>query len=256
VPDTARSSAEKVLAFEPGAVIHVDVPMGRPLDLVLAAGEQIQDIVGGDRAPVVEAQDSPPWEVKSGVSGLGLQARPHVYVTATKPGLSIGLVVTCSSGRTYYLDLRSVTKSPVRSVRWTYTDQPQLSQKRPTPRLLPDSSQPQRYHVGYVIDPSQPRPVWTPQQTIDDGEKSYVLLPSTVGTGDGPMVRLIGANGPEVINSRQVGSVIVLDRLFTVAELRVGTGPTAEVVRVTRTHPRTISCPGDETCPVWPQEGR
>ena len=81
-------------------MIHVDVPIGRPLDLVLAAGEAIQDIVGGDRAPVVEGEQSPPWEVKSGVSGIGPQARPHVYVTATKPGLSIGLVVTCSSGRT------------------------------------------------------------------------------------------------------------------------------------------------------------
>jgi hypothetical protein len=47
--------------------------------------------------------------------------------------------------------------------------------------------------------------------------------------------------------------VLVLDHLFNVAELRIGVGPTAETVRITRQAPRTITCPGDGECPLWPE---
>jgi type IV secretory pathway VirB9-like protein len=55
------------------------------------------------------------------------------------------------------------------------------------------------------------------------------------------------------VNARQVGSVLVLDHLFNVAELRIGTGATAETVRITRQDPRTIACPSDPECPQWPE---
>lgn len=48
------------------------------------------------------------------------------------------------------------------------------------------------------------------------------------------MLRLVGSTGPEVINYRPVGTVYILDGLFNVAELRVGTGPHAELVRLYR----------------------
>jgi hypothetical protein len=48
------------------------------------------------------------------------------------------------------------------------------------------------------------------------------------------------------------GSVMVLNHLFNGAELRVGHGEGAEVVRVIRGVPRTITCPGDAECPAWP----
>jgi len=38
-----------------------------------------------------------------------------------------------------------------------------------------------------------------------------------------------------------------------VAELPIGTGKTAETVRMVRQPPRTMACPGDPACPVWPQ---
>jgi hypothetical protein len=40
-----------------------------------------------------------------------------------------------------------------------------------------------------------------------------------------------------------------------VAELRLGTGKMAETVRLARHEPRTIACPGDPACPVWPGVG-
>jgi type IV secretory pathway VirB9-like protein len=94
--------------------------------------------------------------------------------------------------------------------------------------------------------------VWTPRQIVDDGRKTYILLPQNLGAMPAPMMRLIGPNGPELFNPRQIDSLLIVDYLFNQVELRVGTGQTAEVVRLTRDMPRTIHCPGDEACPVWP----
>src|SRR5712691_959235 len=45
------TAAEKVYPFTPGTPYSITVPVGWPLDIVLEPGEQIHNIVGGDRAP-------------------------------------------------------------------------------------------------------------------------------------------------------------------------------------------------------------
>jgi type IV secretion system protein TrbG len=187
---------------------------------------------------------------KQSYSGEGTTGRPHVLITVPKAGLSNGLTLT-TTRRTYYLDLKSVRKTAARAVRWTYPDEPPKVAKVPL-RLWPDPAQPQRYHAGYEIKASDPRPVWTVRQVVDDGQKTYLIFPPTVTTVDAPLIRLVGSQGPEMVNARQAGNVIILDRLFNRAELRLGTGKTAQVVTVQRQVPRTITCPGSEECPVWP----
>jgi hypothetical protein len=66
------------------------------------------------------------------------------------------------------------------------------------------------------------------------------------------MIRLVTPTGYALVNPRMVGSVMILDHLFTVAELRLGSAEHAETVRVTRAQPQTIGCPGDPAYPVWP----
>jgi type IV secretion system protein VirB9 len=249
-PQTARSSKEKVYAFTVGESYRVDVPVGAPMDVILQPGEEIRDLADGDRAPMDTQDQKPHWEFKQSYSGAGITGRPHVLITVPKAGLTNGLTLTTTK-RTYYLDLKSVAKTAARSVRWTYSDAPAKVAKVP-PRLWPDPAQPQRYHAGYEIAASDPRPVWTVRQVIDDGQKTYLIFPPTVTTVDAPLIRLVGSNGPEMTNARQAGNVVILDRLFNRAELRLGTGKTAQVVTVQRQAPRTISCPGDADCPVWP----
>jgi hypothetical protein len=56
------------------------------------------------------------------------------------------------------------------------------------------------------------------------------------------------------VNARLIGSVMVLDQLIShQAELRLGRDAEAERVTITRQAPRTIHCPGDPKCPIWPQ---
>jgi type IV secretion system protein VirB9 len=249
-PETPRSSKERVYAFAVGESYRVDVAVGAPMDVILQPGEDIRDLADGDRSPMDTPDQKPHWEFKQSYSGEGSTGRPHVLITVPKAGLSNGLTLTTTK-RTYYLDLKSVSKTAARAVRWTYPDEPPKVAKVP-PRLWPDPALPQRYHAGYAITATEPKPVWAVRQVVDDGQKTYLIFPPTVTTVDAPLIRLVGSQGPEMVNARQAGNVVILDRIFNRAELRPGTGKTAQVVTVQRQAPRTITCPGDADCPVWP----
>jgi type IV secretion system protein VirB9 len=217
---------------------------------MLQPGEEIRDLADGDRSPMDTQDQKPYWEFKQSYAGEGKTGRPLILITAPKAGLKNSLTVTTTK-RIYCLDLKSVTKASARFIRWTYRDEPEKVAKVP-PRLWPDPSQQQKYHVGYAISASEPKPVWTVRHVVDDGSKTYLIFPPTVTSVDAPLIRLVGTTGPEMVNARQAGNVVILDRLFNRAELRLGSHKTAEVVTIQRQLPRTISCPGDPDCPVWP----
>src|SRR5919108_4161434 len=94
---------------------------------------------------------------------------------------------------------------------------------------------------------------WQPRQVVDDGKKTYIIYPEVTLFETVPMLRLVGPNGPQLVNARQFLNVVIVDQLVPRAELRVGLGEHTEVVTITRGALRTIACPGDEACPVWPQ---
>jgi type IV secretion system protein VirB9 len=243
---------EKVYDFTAGTTFAVTVAVPVPLDVMLEPGEQVQNIVGGDRAPA-EANQPPRWDVKEGGHGTGDTFRPHVFLTVTEPGLTTGVIITTTK-RTYYLACKSVGTSPLRAVRWRYAPDPQAPAAVPpkTPGLLPDPTKARRYHVGYVLTTSQPPPAWAPRQVVDDGKKVYILYPEVTLFDMAPMLRLVGPNGPQLVNARQLLNVVIVDQLVARAELRVGIGEHAETVTIARASLRTIDCPGDADCPMWP----
>ena len=248
-PPEKTTPAEQVLDFAPGTTFPLTVAVGAPLDIVLQRGEQVRNYIGGDRAPV-EPNQTTRWEIKEGADGLGESLRQHLFLTVTTPGLTTGLTIT-TTYRTYYLTCKSVSKSPIRTVRWRYPVDPVAVKPAREPGLLPDPTQPKHYHVGYEL--SGTKPSWNPRQVVDDGKKTYIIYPEVTLFETVPMLRLIGPNGPQLVNARQFLNVVIVDQLVPRAELRVGRGEHAEVVTITRGAMRTIACPGDEACPVWPQ---
>jgi type IV secretory pathway VirB9-like protein len=106
--------------------------------------------------------------------------------------------------------------------------------------------------VGYEVTASQPQIAWLPRQVVDDGKKTYLLYPEVALFDTVPLVRLLGPNGPQLVNARQYLNVVILDQLISRAELRVGIGEHAETATLTRGALRTITCPDDPACPVWP----
>jgi len=252
-PEEKPGAAERVYDFVPGTTYTAQVPLGGPLDIVLERGEAVRNIVGGDRAPTETAQP-PRWEVKEGAEGSGDTTRAHLFLTATDPGLTMGLVVTTTK-RAYYLTCQSVKHAPTRVLRWRYAPAPVETPTPPErPGILPPPTHPAQYHVGYVVEPQGSRaPDWMPRAVVDDGKKLYILYPEVALFGTVPLVRLLGPNGPQLVNARQYLNVVIIDHLVPRAELRVGLGDQAETVTITRGALRTIACPGDEACPVWPQ---
>jgi type IV secretion system protein TrbG len=248
-PPEKPTPAEQVLDFAAGTTFHLTVAVDAPLDIVLGHTEQVRNIIGGDRAPV-EPNQTTRWEIKEGADGLGESLRQHIFLSVTQSGLSTGLIITTTQ-RTYYLTAKSVNKSPIRTVRWRYPADPEASKPKPKePGLLPDPAQPTHYHVGYELTGTKPS--WAPRAVVDDGKKTYILYPEVTLFETVPMLRLIGPNGPQLVNARQFLNVVIVDQLIARAELRVGIGEHAEVVTITRGQLRTIACPGDDTCPVWP----
>jgi type IV secretory pathway VirB9-like protein len=248
VPERPASPVEQVHPFADGAVYPVRVAVKTPMVVMLQAGERI-DHVAQDRVIIPEGEDGSPWTVSE--SKAHTPPRPVVIIHATKPGLAQGISIT-TDRRVYLLDMRSVGASKVRLVRWDYGPEPM--QVKAKPRLLPDPAAPQTYYGGYRIEAtSGSAPSWMPRQVVNDQQgKTYILFPSYVTTISAPLLRLVTSNGPELVNYRQVATTYVIDGLFSLAELRVGHGKTAEVVRIYRETPQRLACPGDEHCPAWP----
>jgi len=250
--EKAPTSAEQVLDFATGTTFALTVPVGAPLDIVLQRGEQVRNIIGGDRAPV-EPNQTTRWEIKEGGEGIGETFRQHIFLSVTTPGLTTGLIITTTQ-RTYYITCKSVNKSPIRTVRWRYPVDIATGTPAKEPGLLPDPAQPKHYHVGYELVGSKPPPDWQPRQVVDDGKKTYIIYPEVALFESVPMLRLISPGGPQLVNSRQFLNVVIVDQLIPRAALRVGLGEHAETVTITRGGAmRTIACPGDPGCPVWPQ---
>ena len=251
MPERKPTAAEKVYDFAPGDTYQALVAVGTPLDMVFERGEEIRNYSGGDPELLGEGQQANRWEVKIGASGKDATMQQHLFLRATEPGLTMGLVITTTK-RAYYLACKSVKASPIRVVQWKYPLDTPLPVPPKEPGLLPDPQELRQYHVGYELIASKPAPSWVPRQVVDDGKKTYILFPEVTLFATVPMLRLIGPNGPQLVNVRQYLNVLILDQLLPRGELRVGVGEHAETVMITRGHLQTIACPGDPRCPGWP----
>ena len=103
----------------------------------------------------------------------------------------------------------------------------------PTP-FIPDPTQ-RRYR--YTIEGDNPP--WRPINAYDDGRKVYIEFSPGIGQGEMPPLFVIGQDGKtELVNYRAFGSLLIVDRLFAAAELRLG-GENQQKVRVVRTDGRS-----------------
>ena len=136
------------------------VALDQPLDIVLEAGEQVRQIVDGDRAPAEQGQTRR-WEVQEGGDGVRGRTPAACLCDGDEAGLTNGITIT-TTRRIYYIACKSVAKSPMRVLRWHYPperadDASGAGGPRAAARIL---TSPMRYHVGYEIKPraSLPRP--------------------------------------------------------------------------------------------------
>ena len=239
--DAARVSARaagwqgatQLFVYAPGGLYQVYAAVGQVTDIMLQEGETLSD------TGAVAAGDTVRWVIGEAASGSGPGRRTHILVKPTDPGIRTNLVIN-TDRRTYHVELRSTPATYMASVGWSYPQDELIAVRaRIEAATVVANTQvqtgidPARLDFAYRLTGANPP--WKPVQVFDDGAKTYLLFPETIAQSELPPLFLIGEkNKAELVNYRVSGRYIVVDRLFTVAELRLGTKK-QQIVRIERT---------------------
>lgn len=228
-----QASAPVEFLFDERSVYPLVAAPGRLTDIALEPGETLVEV------NPIAAGDTARWIIGDTTSGAGETRRVHILVKPTAGGLSTNLVIN-TTRRTYFLELRASDRAFLTQVRWRY---PALAAP-PAITPVPASGGP----VVAPARPSAPAPrlnlayrlrgpaALRPSRVWDDGARTYVELPPATILADLPPLFLTGPDGKaaELVNYHVAGRVLILDRLFEAAELRLGVGKAARRVRIER----------------------
>ncbi len=161
------------------------------------------------------------------------------WAGATAPELPVNAVIT-TDRRTYHVRLTSTSGTALSSIRWSYPQDELLALRRKAEAA--QAAAPvetglaiEQLHFNYLI--SGDRPSWRPVRVFDDGTKTYVEFPASLGTGEAPPLFVVGSDEKaELVNYRLRDRFYVVDRIFDAAELRLGLKK-QQVVRIDRVLP-------------------
>ncbi|MFG1302971.1 P-type conjugative transfer protein TrbG [Xanthobacter autotrophicus] len=221
-------NAIQIFPFSEGALYQVYAAPGQITDIALEPGESLTG------SGPIAAGDTARWVIGDTESGSGVMRRVHVLVKPTRPDITTNLVVT-TDRRTYMIELRSGEKPYMPAVAWAYP-QPPASQRQAVPAVpLIPAIEARNYRYGLTGD----TPSWRPDEVYDDGRRVYVVFPRGIVQGEMPPIFVIGPEGEaQVVNSRIHQNIVIVDRLFGAAELRLGSGERQQKVRIVRTDGR------------------
>ncbi|MGN6145121.1 MAG: P-type conjugative transfer protein TrbG, partial [Mesorhizobium sp.] len=179
----------------------------------------------------IAAGDTARWIIGDTESGSGVTRRVHVLVKPSRADITTNLVIT-TDRRTYMVELRSGEKPYMPAVAWAYPQSPadRRASVPATPIIPAAAARNYRYRL------TGDTPPWKPIAVYDDGRRVYVEFPRGIVQGEMPPIFVIGADGEaQIVNSRIYHNILIVDRLFGAAELRLGSGKQQQTVRIVRT---------------------
>lgn len=222
-------NAVQVYPWSDGALYQVYAAPGLITDIALEEGEALS------RSGPVAAGDTVRWVIGDTVSGTGTSRRVHILVKPTHAELQTNLIIN-TDRRTYHLELRATQGAYMASVAWNYpkSDLVALSSAVSAAPITSGLSLDQ-LHFRYRIDGD--KAPWRPVRAFDDGRQVIIEFPDGVAQGEMPPLFVVGPNGKtgELVNYRVSGRHMIVDRLFTAAELRMGGKGSTKRVRIIRT---------------------
>lgn len=224
-------NAIQTYPWSDGALYQVYTAPGQVTAIVLQEGEQL---VGP--GPVA-AGDTVRWIIGDTVSGAGATQRVHILVKPSRPDLTTNLIIN-TDRRSYHLELRATERTWMASVSWTYPQDQLIAIRGANAAALAaapiaDGVDLARLNFRYRIEGDDAP--WRPVRAFDDGRQAFIQFPAGIGQGEMPPLFVLGAEGgAELVNYRVRGDMMVVDRLFAAAELRLGEAP-QQTVRVVRT---------------------
>ncbi len=201
-------NAIQIYPWSEGALYQVYAAPGQITNIALEPGESLTG------AGPIAAGDTARWIIGDTESGEG------------------------ANRRSYMIELRAGEKPYMPAVAWAYPQVPgtQRPSAPPTPLIPSFTARNYRYAL------SGDTPSWRPMAVYDDGRKVYVEFPRGIVQGEMPPLFVIGADGEaQIVNSRIHQNILIVDRLFGAAELRIGDGERPQKVRIERTDVRPAS---------------
>ena len=229
-------NAIQVYPWTEGALYRLYASPEKVSTIALQAGEELIDVSTGDTVR---------WVVGDTLSGQGAARRVHILIKPTLPDLQTNLVVL-TDRRTYHVELISTKGTYMASVSWTYPADSLIALRKRNMAAIEDEQRIadrgvrlDSLNFRYRIEGDQPP--WRPLRAFDDGRKVYIQMPSGLRQGEAPPLFVAGAGGrPTLINYRVRGVYYIVDRLFAVAEMRLGENP-QRIVRIIRVDARPVS---------------
>ena len=231
----AASSADgfvggvQVFAWGEGRVYDIWTAPLRVISLTLAPGETVSAKAAGDTVR---------WQIGESQSGAGPSARTHVLIKPLQSGLETNLVLTTSQ-RVYLLNLRSGSADAFNAaVAWDYGSLGPSSTPPDEALGLPPvdvaAVTPQGpLDARYRIEARGRAPRWMPTSAFNDGVRTFITLPHQARLDEAPALFVTSGGELQVVNYRQADAVLIVDRLFDEAELRLG-DRRPQVVRIRR----------------------
>jgi P-type conjugative transfer protein TrbG len=224
-------NAIQIYPWSEGALYQVYTAPGQITDIALEPGESLTG------AGPIAAGDTARWIIGDTESGSGITRRVHVLVKPTRPDITTNLVIT-TDRRIYMIELRAGANPYMPAVAWAYP-QPPASQRQAMPAtpVIPAAA---ARNYRYAL--SGDNPPWRPTAVYDDGRRVYVEFPRGIVQGEMPPLFVIGSEGElQIANSRIYQNILIVDRLFGAAELRLGSGDHQQTVRISRSDGRPSS---------------
>ncbi|RQP04217.1 MAG: P-type conjugative transfer protein TrbG [Paracoccus sp. BP8] len=219
-------NAIQIYPWSEGALYQVYAAPGQITNIALEPGESLTG------AGPIAAGDTTRWIIGDTESGSGANRRVHILVKPTRDDISTNLVVT-TDRRVYMIELRAREALYMPSVAWAYPAPPPGQRRSVSAAPIIPAEAARNYRYGLQVQGDSPP--WRPVSVFDDGRRVYVVFPRGIVQGEMPPIFVLGADGePQIVNSRIRQNILIVDRLFGAAELRLGSGDRQQVVRIVR----------------------
>jgi type IV secretion system protein TrbG len=226
-PDPANfTDATQVYDYAPGAIYEVYGVPGFISTVLLEPGETIITVAAGDTTR---------WMVEQAFGGDIANARAMLLIKPTRASIRTNIVLV-TDRRTYAIEaiaMSGQTYSAQTAWRYPADADHELSGGPPGIETLNFA-----YRVRTVRGFN---PRWRPVRVFDDGQKTYIEFPPAMATSEAPPLFIIENGEAGLVNYRVSGGRYVIDRLFDIAELRLGDDRPV-IVRISRDNaaaPRT-----------------
>ncbi|MCC6789664.1 MAG: TrbG/VirB9 family P-type conjugative transfer protein [Hyphomonadaceae bacterium] len=218
--------AAQIYVYAPGALYEVYAAPGFLSTILLEPGEAIVTVAAGDTTR---------WMVEEAVAGDAGELRALLLLKPTRAGIRTNIVLV-TDRRTYLIEAVAIEgRTYSAQTAWRYGDENVAS----SASVIGIDALDQlnfRYRIETVRGNA---PRWCPVRVFDDGRRTYVEFPLDLATSEAPPLFLADGGDVALVNYRVIGNRYVVDRLFEVAELRLG-GARQTIVRISRERPRPV----------------